>query len=438
MLPRVRKNLTKPPLSSRKFFPFLTGVALVSLLLAACVGANSSTTTPRTAPTAVEPTGTVETGSALQSASVAVPPSIPSTGDVVSFPTPAQYQWSPVASGLNQPIGMAVPGDGSGRLFVIQKQGQIVILQNNQVLAPVFLDISDRVGSGGSEQGLLGLAFDPKYSQNGRFYVDYTDLNGNTVISRFTLTKNANQADPGSEKILLQQQQPFPNHNGGQLAVGPDGYLYIGLGDGGSAGDPRGNGQSLNTFLGKVLRIDVSQGDSYKVPSDNPFKGANQRPEIWAYGLRNPWRFSFDMQTHDLYIGDVGQDAWEEIDFIPAGTPGGTNFGWSYREGLNPYKGNPPAGLNLTDPVFNYSHSLGCSVTGGFVYRGSALPEWQGIYLFGDYCSGRVWGMLRSGGIWHTQELFDTHFGISSFGQDEHGEVYLVDINGNVLRLAKK
>jgi glucose/arabinose dehydrogenase len=224
------------------------------------------------------------------------------------------------------------------------------------------------------------------------------------------------------------------------LAFGPDGYLYIGLGDGGSAGDPQGNGQSLQTLLGKLLRIDVDQGDPYAIPADNPFASGGGKPEIWAYGLRNPWRFSFDAQTGDIYIGDVGQNQWEEVNFLEAGSPGGVNFGWNFREGTHPYQGAPSEGLSLVDPVAEYEHSLGCSVTGGEVYRGMNLPGWEGVYLYGDYCSGNSWGLLRSAdGTWQSQLLFTTGFTIASFGVDDDGEIYLLDLQqGDIYRLTKK
>ncbi|MCI0551003.1 MAG: PQQ-dependent sugar dehydrogenase, partial [Anaerolineae bacterium] len=219
-----------------------------------------------------------------------------------------------------------------------------------------------------------------------------------------------------------------PNHNGGVVTFGPDGYLYLGLGDGGAAGDPFGNGQSLDTLLGKILRIDVDSAEPYAIPPDNPFGD-----EIWHYGLRNPWRISFDKLTDDLYIGDVGQNAWEEIDFLEAGTPGGANFGWDYREGAHDYEGNGPDGL--IEPIAEYSHPEGgCSVTGGFVYRGS-MPEWNGIYLYADYCTGLVWGLIRSGDSWQNQLLFQTNQRITSFGQDESGELYLISDGGEIFRL---
>lgn len=334
-------------------------------------------------------------------------------------------------------MGIAHTLDGSGRIFVLEQEGRIRILQEGQLLPAPFLDISDRVGSGALEQGLLGLAFHPGYADNGSFFVNYTDRQGNTVIARYRIGADPNQADRDSETALLRVEQPFGNHNGGGLAFGPDGYLYIGLGDGGSGGDPLGNAQSLNTHLGKLLRIDVDQGDPYDIPADNPFLTGEGRPEIWAYGLRNPWRFSFDRATGDLYIGDVGQNSFEEINFLPAGSPGGSNFGWNYREATHPFQGTPPSNLELLDPVFEYSLSQGnCSVIGGYVYRGTALPAWQGVYLFGDYCSGRVWGLLRdSQGNWQNGLLFQTEANISAFGQDEAGEIYMADRRGMIYRL---
>jgi glucose/arabinose dehydrogenase len=318
-------------------------------------------------------------------------------------------------------------------LFIVEQPGRIRILKNGQLLDAPFLDIRDRVGSNGSERGLLGLAFHPKFAENGYFYVNYTDRDGNTHIARFTA--KGDSADPASEKRLLFVQQPFPNHNGGALAFGPDGYLYIGLGDGGSQGDPYGNAQSLNSMLGKILRIDVDHGDPYAIPADNPFvNSGGAYKEIWAYGLRNPWRFSFDRLTKDLWIGDVGQDLWEEIDFVSAGTPGGLNFGWNKMEGRHPYKGsNQP---EFTAPVAEYPHGAECSVTGGYVYRGAALPEWQGVYFYGDYCSGKIWGLPRPA-LGQSQLLFQTGFRISTFGVDEAGELYVADYNGTIYRLEK-
>ena len=355
-------------------------------------------------------------------------PSLTPTATAVSFPDPNAYTWIEVASGLQRPVDIQVAGDGSGRLFLVEKVGRIRILQEDQVLPEAFLGITDRVGSGGNEQGLLGLAFHPDFSENGYFFVNYTDLNGNTHIARFTATRS-DYADPESEKTIFYVEQPFSNHNAGALAFGPDGYLYIPLGDGGSAGDPQNNGQNLNTALGSILRVDVDNGDPYAIPADNPFG-----TEIWAYGLRNPWRISFDV-TGDLYIGDVGQNQWEEIDFIPAGSPGGYNFGWSILEGTHPYKGDSQGGL--TPPVAEYSHGPGCSVTGGYVYRG-VMSEWTGVYFFGDYCSGVVRGLIPSDGGWGSQILFDLGVNITSFGRDEPGELYIAGDNGQILRLAPR
>jgi len=371
------------------------------------------------------------------------PPSdTPTSGpvhSVTTFPDARKFQWKAIIGGLARPVDLVQPADGSGRLFIVEQGGTILVFKDGVLLAQPFLDISQIVSRGGNEQGLLGLALSPQFVQDGRFFIDYTDRNGNTVIARWQVSSNLDQADPESEKIILQQEQPFSNHNGGRLAFGPDGFLYIGMGDGGSQGDPQGNGQNPNTLLGKLLRIDVKTAEHYTIPADNPFARGGGKPEIWALGLRNPWRFSFDRLTGDLYIGDVGQDAYEEIDFQPAGGPGGINYGWNYREGMHPFKGEPPAGLKLTDPVFEYAHPTGCSVIGGFVYRGQSLPEWQGVYLFGDYCQGQVWGMLRDPqGGFRVQELFRTGATISSFGQDQAGEIYLLDLQkGQVLRLER-
>jgi glucose/arabinose dehydrogenase len=358
---------------------------------------------------------------------------------VSNLPDPAQYEWRPVTGPLRHAIGLAHAGDGSGRLFFVGKKGQLFIIRDGQWETDPFLDIMDRVGSDASERGLLGLAFHPRYAENGYFYVNYTDLNGNTVIARFNVTEDPDRADPSSEKQVLYAVQPYSNHNGGGLAFGPDGYLYIALGDGGSGGDPQGNGQSLQSHLGKLLRIDVDGGDPYAIPPDNPFAAGGGLPEIWAYGLRNPWRFSFDRLTGDLYIADVGQNEWEEIDFLPAGGPGGANFGWNFREAGHGFMGTPPEGLDLIDPVAEYDHSLGCSVTGGYVYRGASLPEWQGVYIYGDYCTGNVWGLLRGpGGAWQNELLYQGTGTLASFGEDEAGEIYLVDRNGSLLRLSER
>jgi glucose/arabinose dehydrogenase len=434
---------------------------LLVFCLAACAQAPISSTptvpaaTPQPAAPATQPAAqapspipTSSTPASLSPAptiavpTATLPPAQPTTpAQALAFPDLQAYTWHPVIAGLVRPIGLVNAADGSGRLFILEQAGQIRILQNGQLLPTPFLDIRDWVGSQGSEQGLLGLAFSPHYPQNSSFFVNYTDKNGDTVIARFQISgDDPNQADPASEKRLIFVKQPFPNHNGGSMAFGPDGYLYLGLGDGGSAGDPHGNGQSLSTLLGKILRIDVDGSDPYAIPEDNPFASQGGKPEIWSYGLRNPWRFSFDRLTGDLYIADVGQNLWEEIDFVPAsGLKGGYNFGWNYMEGSHPYQGSPPAQLILTPPVAEYSHDQGCSVTGGVVYRGPSLPAWQGIYLFGDYCSGRVWGLLRTAqGAWQQSVLFENVGQITSFGEDEQGEVYLVDYSGLIYVLGPR
>jgi glucose/arabinose dehydrogenase len=356
---------------------------------------------------------------------------------------PSRYVFVSVASGFNLPLLVTHAGDGSGRLFVVEQGGQIRVIQNGKIVPTPFLDVTTLVSHQGTEEGLLGLAFDPHYAQSGTFYVDYTDSNGNSHVARYHVSgADPNRADANSAQDLLQvQQPPFPNHKGGNIVFGPDGDLYVSLGDGGSQGDPSGNGQNLNTLLGKLLRLDVSGGGSaYKVPPSNPFVGQQgARPEIWAYGLRNPWRASFDRASGDLYIADVGQDIYEEIDFQPAGDRGGENYGWKYMEGTHPYEGSPPAGLALVPPVVDYSHAVGgCAVVGGYVYRGTILPELDGVYFYGDYCSGLTWTLRRVGGAWQAAVFQQTGFGISSFGQDEAGELYVCDLGGGgVYRLGR-
>jgi len=401
-------------------------ILLLVLSVAACNGTGTSTSTPPTptiaslTQTSLPPTTISDTPVPSQTSTTATPAS------TTTFPDPNAYTWQMIISGLQRPVDLQP--DGSGRLFVIEKSGRIRIIQNDQLIETPFLDITDRVGSGGNEQGLLGLAFHPQYAQNGRFFVNYTDKLGDTVLARFQVSSDPNVADPNSEVKILGVDQPFANHNGGGLVFGPDGFLYAGLGDGGSQGDPFGNAQNTGVVLGKILRLNVDSAEPYAVPADNPFGN-----EVWVYGLRNPWRFSFDKLTSDLYIGDVGQNTWEEIDFLPAGSPGGTNYGWNFREGAHDYKGGGPAGM--VDPVAEYSHPEGgCSVTGGYVYRGS-MPEWNGIYLYADYCTGMIWGLIQSDGGWQSQALFDLDVTITSFGQDSSGELYILSDSGGVFRL---
>jgi glucose/arabinose dehydrogenase len=351
----------------------------------------------------------------------------------------AEVELTQFTSGLRFPVDLTHAGDGSGRMFVVEKAGRIKIVRDGKVQEGSFLDIEPRVRSSGSEQGLLGLDFHPKFSENGRFFVNYTDLNGDTVVSEFGLTDNDDRADPASERVLIKIEQPATNHNGGQVKFGPDGYLYIGMGDGGSAGDPEGNAQNLDALLGKMLRIDVDGEKPYAVPADNPFKGrSGARPEIWAYGLRNPWRFSFDPETGDMYIGDVGQNLWEEIDFQPKGSSGGENYGWDYTEGSHEFE--MPRGYDtsgITFPVFEYGRDDGCSVTGGYVYRGDEFPALAGTYLFSDFCTGKLWGLRKKdGGDWEWSMLKDTDVQPSSFGEGPDGSVYILDFpNGKVFKI---
>ena len=342
---------------------------------------------------------------------------------------PLVISLQPIATGLANPVGVTHAGDGSARLFINLQEGKIVIYDGSQVLPTPFLDISSLV-SCCVERGLLGVAFHPNYENNGFFYVNYTDTAGDTVVARYSVSADPNVADPGTASILLTQDQPFANHNGGQLAFGPDGYLYIGLGDGGSGGDPQNNGQGLQTLLGKILRIDVDGGPPYAIPPDNPFVAdPDALDEIWAYGLRNPWRFSFDRLTGDLLIGDVGQNLWEEVDLQPASSAGGENYGWRRMEGNHCF--NPSTNCNdgtLTLPIIEYGHSGtdNCSVTGGYGYRGAPSSPAYGSYFYGDYCSGRIWGATDNGdGTWTATELLDTPHLISTFGEDEAGEIYL-------------
>lgn len=370
-----------------------------------------------------------------------------------------------VASGLVRPVHITHAGDGSGRLFIVEQRGRIYIL-NGELAETPFLNIEDRVESpasgGGNEEGLLSLAFPPGYEDKGYFYVYYTMRDGDNVLSRFYLSGDPNLADPDSEEQVLVFPHPqYRNHNGGQIAFGPDGYLYIGTGDGGGGGDPLENAQDPSSLNGKLLRIDPERettktafklyaappywvlgckaqnrppNEDYAIPEDNPFTNDPAfRPEIWALGLRNPWRFSFDRQNGDLYIADVGQNRWEEINVQPADSPGGENYGWNIMEGEECYGANTCDTTGLTLPVYSYPifSSSDCSVTGGFVYRGQKYPALDGVYIYGDFCSGRIWGLQQQeDNVWHNGLLANTNFMISSFGEDEDGEVYVADMTG--------
>jgi len=347
-----------------------------------------------------------------------------------------------VAAGLDHPTHLASPPDDS-RLFVCEQPERIRIVREGHLLERPFLDLTDRVGWGG-ERGLLSVAVHPRYRENGFLFVNYTDKHGDTQIERYHVSGDPDRADHASVKRLLTIPQPYANHNGGLVLFAPDGMLWIGMGDGGAQGDPHGNGQNPEALLGKLLRIDVDHGDPYAIPPDNPFarrattrSGTGGRPEIWALGMRNPWRFSFDRESGLLYIADVGQNHWEEVDVARADEPG-LNYGWNRFEGSHPYR--PVAGdtARLVAPIYEYSHADGCSITGGAVYRGAAVPALQGCYLFSDYCAG--W--LRSFRYRNGQVTERTRWRVgdagqpSSFGTDARGEMYLVSLDGRVFRIA--
>ena len=342
-----------------------------------------------------------------------------------------------VAAGFDFPLFLTTPPEDTARLFIVEKTGRIRIIRDGAVLPSAFLDLSAQVSSG-SEQGLLGLAFHPQYNVNGRFFINYTDRGGDTRVVEYKVSANPDLADATSAREILSIDQPFPNHNGGQVTFGPDGYLYISSGDGGDAGDPQGNGQDLSDLLGSLLRIDVDAGSPYAIPSDNPFVNVSgARPEIWNFGLRNPWRFSFDRETQALYIGDVGQGEREEIDVAPASSGGGKNYGWNVMEGLSCFNTPTCDQSGFTLPVFDYDHDEGCAVTGGYVYRGARIPALQGQYFYGDFCSGFV-RSFRFDGAATDHRLWPTLSGgsITSFGEDTIGELYILVASGEVFRLA--
>jgi glucose/arabinose dehydrogenase len=343
-----------------------------------------------------------------------------------------------VAHGLQSPLFLTHAGDGSGQLFVVEQGGTVRIIVGGILQDAPFLDLRDRLWTKGNEQGLLGLAFHPDHRKNGRLFANYNRKeDGATVVAEYTRRGRSRQVLAETERILMVVPQPYLNHNGGMLTFGPDGFLYIGRGDGGSKGDPQNRAQNLQELLGKILRIDVDQGRPYAIPPENPYASGGGRPEIFAFGIRNPWRFSFDRETGMLWLADVGQWKWEEIDLVVAGG----NYGWRIMEGAhcyNPEEGCSPEGL--TFPIAEYGHEEGrCSITGGYVYRGSAVPGLRGTYLFGDYCSGELFALSASANRRSStvqQVLLRTGLRISSFGEDEAGEVYVVDHKGGIYRLA--
>jgi glucose/arabinose dehydrogenase len=394
-------------------------LAALALALAAC-GATTPTASPRA--DGGSPGQTATTGGSTN-------PPLPSGPDHLALEV--------VADGLDHPIGIVNAGDGSGRLFVTEQAGTVRIVNpDGTLVAQPFVDLRDRVLSGG-ERGLLGLAFHPGFPGDGRVFVDYTRRpDGATVISQLTAT--AGHADPASERTLLVIPQPFANHNGGQLAFGPDGDLYIGVGDGGSGGDPFDNAQNTSVLLGKILRIDVDGTPSgsrpYAIPSTNPFAAEGSdpgggAPEIWAYGLRNPWRFSFDPANGDLYIGDVGQGTWEEVDRQPGDSSGGENYGWNVMEGRHCYDGSCDQ-RPYVKPVAEYGHDAGCAITGGYVYRGAAQPALDGVYVFGDYCSGTIFTLQVDEGTITPKPVLSSGKQISALGVGEDGEIFLADLGG--------
>jgi hypothetical protein len=360
---------------------------------------------------------------------------------------PGNTQLHLITNALSKPLYLtAVPGD-TAREFVVEQTGKIRIIRHDTLIATPFLDVTSRIAYDGSERGLLSVAFDPDYATNGHFFIDYTDTAGNIEVMRFTVSADSNVADPATADTVLEiDHHTYPNHNGGLLLFGPDGFLYIGTGDGGSGGDPLHNGQDSTKRLGKILRIDVSSLP-YTIPASNPFASKPPAaPEVWAYGMRNPWRFSFDRQTHDLYIGDVGQDTYEEVDREASGDPGGHNYGWNTMEGMHCYP--PGSSCNqsgLTLPIFEYAHGpgdiVGCAILGGYVYRGRLAPELSGRYLYADLCSGFVRSFTWTGAVTDQLDLtpeVGAYAGVTSFGEDARGELYLVVGDGSVYRFEDK
>ena len=395
------------------------------LLLAGCLSSPRPQATPTSQPAA----------SPSNPAPIIMPDGLPphrvapepnSSQDVAAYPALAVRL---VTDQVEEPTSISHAGDGSGRLFFLERRGRIRVIQEGLLQAEPFLDIVDSVESTGLEQGLLGLAFHPRFPEDRRLFIDYVDKAGDVVIAGYQVTPDLKQVDGSSAKNLLTVEQFFMDHKGGQLAFGPDGYLYIGVGEGGLGQDP-----PPDLLLGKVLRLDVDSGDPYAIPADNPFVDEpGYRPETWLTGLRNPWRFSFDRLTGDMYIGENGENLYEEINFVPAGSPGGLDFGWRTLEGTHCFESETCDSTGFTPPLVEYGHGLDCSVQGGYVYRGSAYPSLEGVYLFGDYCSGKIWGLRPN---MEPDLLADTILNISSFGEDEAGELYIADLfQGNIYRV---
>ena len=448
----------------------LSSLVLLGLLLIACDSGDEITATPPIAPTdtavseaEVEPETTEAAEDPTAEATVAEPEpptAVPveepvtesATEEPIEEPAPTEEVIEVVASAPVSTINLEFVADGffspvflthafDERLFVVEQYGAIYTIENGTIAESPFLDISDRVGDDQNEQGLLSMAFDPNYADNGRFFVNYTNNNGDTVISRFNVSDDPNVANAESEVILLTIAQPYWNHNGGQIAFGPDGYLYIGMGDGGSQADPEGHGQNAGTLLGAILRIDVDVADdadpAYAIPADNPFvNDENGRNEIWATGVRNPWRFSFDRQTGDLFMADVGQNEIEELNFQAITSTGGENYGWNILEGSTCFNSSDCDETGTILPIFEYDHSFGCSVTGGYIYRGQQYPELTGNYFISDFCTGYLWNVFaEEDGTWTSNLISETNLNPSSFGEDVNGELYIVSRTGEIYQL---
>jgi glucose/arabinose dehydrogenase len=418
-------RMTRPPL--RQLLIMLITFLVVG---SGCGGSDASAAASPTSP--ADPTTPADPTASAGGTVEPVASASPARG--AFDPGAVSLSLEPLVEGLEAPLAIAHAGDGSGRLFVVEQAGRIRVVRDGALESDPFLDITERISAGG-ERGLLGLAFHPDYPDDRRLFVNYTNVDGNTVVSSFT--SNADAADPASEAVILRIDQPYGNHNGGAVAFGPDGFLYVSTGDGGSGGDPHDNGQRLDTLLGKILRIDIDATDrdrAYAIPDDNPFlDDRDAAPEIWLTGLRNPWRMSFDRETGDLWLGDVGQNSREEVDVARAGR-GGLNFGWNRMEGFECFR-NPdcdPAGFAL--PVTDYGHDLGCSVVGGVVYRGEAQPVLAGGYVFADYCSGNVWLLDPAAEDRREARLvLESGITISAIGEDESGEPLATDLRGGAL-----
>ena len=415
-------------------------ILAVALLAAACEAASPSP--------AASAGASVAGPSGAPRETVSPGPSAPESGSTNPplATGPEALHLERVVDGLEAPVGIANAGDGSGRLYVLEQAGRVRVIEaNGDLRDEPFVDLRGRIVSGG-ERGLLGIAFHPDYARNRRVFVHYSRAgDGGTVVSELRASGDGRTADPGSERIILTQSQPFPNHNGGQLTFGPDGYLYLGLGDGGASGDPFDNAQNTEVLLGKILRLDVDGATDgnrgYAIPPDNPFaaqgvRPGDGRPEIWAYGLRNPWQFSFDAASGDLYIADVGQDDWEEVNRQPSDSRGGENYGWDVMEGRHCFVRQDCNQAGYVKPIAEYSHARGCSVTGGHVYRGQRQPELRGVYVFADYCRGLVFTLQVDEGTTTPKVVLDSGLNITAFGTDEAGEIYVADIGGGIRRVA--